>query len=66
MLQRDGPMCKMCGKDLTLQDAEGDHYPAAWRDGGRTVIENGRLVHKACHIRGRPAAAIDLLDIACL
>lgn len=59
MLQRDGPTCAMCRRELSLQDAEGDHYPTAWRDRGRTVIENGRLVHKTCHTRGRPAAASD-------
>jgi hypothetical protein len=64
MLQRDGLKCAMCGKGLTLQDAEGDHYPAAWRDGGPTVVENGRLVHRACHVRGRPAAASDLIEMS--
>jgi hypothetical protein len=63
MLKRDGPTCQMCGEDLTLDDAEGDHHPTPWRAAGRTLIENGRLVHKACHIRGRPAATADLIDL---
>ena len=61
MLQRDGAICPMCGKALSLADAEGDHYPIAWRDGGRTVTENGRMVHKTCHIRGRPGEVIDFI-----
>jgi 5-methylcytosine-specific restriction endonuclease McrA len=56
MLARDGTKCAECKEDLALEDAEGDHYPIFWRDGGRTEIENGRLVHKKCHARGRPFA----------
>jgi len=63
MIKRDGAICAMCRKELSLQDAEGDHYPIAWRDGGRTVIENGRMVHSTCHLRGRPAEAHDLIDL---
>lgn len=63
MLKRDGAKCRMCQKDLELSQAEGDHYPLAWRDGGPTEIENGRLVHKTCHVRGRPAAVADFIDI---
>jgi hypothetical protein len=64
MLERDGAKCAMCGKELALPVAEGDHYPVAWRDGGFTVVENGRLVHKTCHLRGRPAAVEDLDDLS--
>lgn len=60
VLKRDGPKCQMCQKDLVLSPAEGDHYPLAWRDGGPTEIENGRLVHKSCHVRGRPAECADV------
>jgi hypothetical protein len=60
MLKRDGDKCQMCGKELGSAPPEGDHYPLAWRDGGPTEIENGRLVHKACHVRGRPAACADV------
>lgn len=60
MLARDGAICPMCEKELAIQDGEGDHYPVAWRNGGRTVIENGRMVHKNCHLRGRPAEANDI------
>jgi 5-methylcytosine-specific restriction endonuclease McrA len=58
MLARDGSNCKECGDPLTLEDAEGDHYPKPWREGGRTEIDNGRLLHKKCHQRGRPLAAV--------
>jgi hypothetical protein len=47
-------------KELELSQAEGDHYPLAWRDGGPAEIENGRLVHKTCHMRGWPAAYADV------
>ena len=61
MLKRDGARCQMCQKDLGLSPFEGDHYPLAWRDGGPTEIENGRLVHTSCHVRGRPAASADVI-----
>jgi HNH endonuclease len=65
MLERGGGRCGMCAKEIVLSEAEGDHYPLAWRHGGPTEIENGRLVHKTCHIRGRPAASedVDPIDI---
>lgn len=49
-----GRKCVMCGDDTEFEDGEGDHYPIPHRDGGPTVIENGRFVCKACHPRGRP------------
>jgi len=61
MLKRDGAKCQMFQKDLGLSPFEGDHYPLAWRDGGPTEIENGRLVHTSCHVRGRPAASADVI-----
>jgi hypothetical protein len=63
MFKRDGPVCPMCRKDLALSDAEGDHYPVAWRDGGRTVIENGRMVHKTCPYAADPLEASNLTPI---
>jgi hypothetical protein len=47
--------CAVCNESVSTEDEEFDHYPLAYRDGGRTVVENGRLVHKECHPRGRPA-----------
>jgi hypothetical protein len=51
---RDGGKCAICGEEVADGEAEFDHHPTPYRDGGRTVIENGRLVHKECHPRGRP------------
>lgn len=52
--KRDGINCKICGEEVAEDQAEYDHFPVPHRDGGRTVIENGRLLHKACHPRSRP------------
>lgn len=51
---RDGGKCGVCGKEVSESDAEYDHFPVRHRDGGPTEIDNGRLVHSACHERGRP------------
>jgi len=48
--------CAKCDEQVRKDEAEYDHYPIPHRDGGRTIIENGRLVHKECHPRGRPVA----------
>ena len=52
----DQGLCAICGSAVEMSDAEYDHYPVPWRDGGKTIniVENGRLVHRACHPRGRP------------
>jgi hypothetical protein len=55
--ERDGKKCQICGEDVAEDQAEYDHYPRQHRDGGRTVLENGRLLHKDCHPRGRPPNA---------
>jgi len=47
-------VCVICTKELSRDEAEFDHFPTPHRDGGRTVPENGRAVHKQCHPRGRP------------
>lgn len=52
---RDAGKCAVCSEEASEDEAEYDHYPVPYRDGGRTVIENGRLVHTKCHPRGRPA-----------
>lgn len=46
--------CAVCKETVDEGDDEYDHFPVAYRDGGKTVVENGRLVHKHHHPRGRP------------
>lgn len=46
--------CQICMESVVIDDAEYDHYPIPYRDGGATEISNGRLVHARCHPRGRP------------
>jgi len=53
---RDDRKCSICSEKLDFNEAEFDHYPVPWRDGGRTEINNGRLVCSPCHPRGRPNA----------
>jgi hypothetical protein len=50
---RDGGICQVCETSVDAEDAEYDHYPVLFRDGGRTAIDNGRLVHRDCHPRGK-------------
>jgi hypothetical protein len=45
--------CAVCGEPVDVGDDEYDHFPVAYRDGGRTVVENCRLVHCHHHPRGR-------------
>lgn len=52
--ERSGGICQVCGKSLSEEDVEYDHFPVPHRDGGRTLPENGRAVHSKCHPRGRP------------
>jgi hypothetical protein len=47
-------ICAMCGEYVFEADEEFDHFPIPYRDGGRTEAQNGRLVHRTCHERGRP------------
>jgi hypothetical protein len=49
---RDGGTCQLCGKPTEAADAEYDHFPVPHALGGRTSIENGRLVCTRCHPRG--------------
>jgi hypothetical protein len=51
---RDRGLCGVCHEPVMDDDAEYDHFPVPWRDGGRTSIDNCRLVHERCHPRGRP------------
>ena len=52
--KRDADCCGICDKPVSDDEAEFDHFPIPHRDGGQTVVDNGRLVHKVCHPRGRP------------
>lgn len=55
LFAKAGGVCGVCRQPMEQGDeVEGDHFPIPWRDGGRTSIENGRLVHARCHPRGRP------------
>jgi len=51
---RDNKRCLVCQSKVSWEEAEIDHFPQAHRDGGPTTLENGSLVHKQCHSRGRP------------
>ena len=46
--------CAICKEEVFPEDEEYDHFPIPYRDGGPTKPDNGRLVHKECHPRGRP------------
>lgn len=52
--KRDAGHCQVCGESVLESEEEYDHFPVPHRDGGKTVVENGRLVHATCHPRGRP------------
>jgi hypothetical protein len=43
-------MCSLCNEDLAIGDAEFDHI-IPWIKGGRTLVENGRAVHRSCNRR---------------
>jgi hypothetical protein len=60
---RDAGACQLCRDNVPDGEAEYDHYPIPYRDGGKTEVSNGRLVHKQCHPRGRPPTAIQLSDL---
>ena len=44
--------CGICSEPVDRSDAEYDQFPLPHALGGKTVVENGRLVHAACHPRG--------------
>lgn len=52
--KRDGDKCAICEDKVPEDEEEYDHYPIPYRDGGRTLPVNGRLLHGKCHPRGRP------------
>ena len=51
---RDKGCCRICEKEVEEGDAEYDHYPVPHYLGGKTQVDNGRLVCSRCHPRGRP------------
>jgi hypothetical protein len=55
-VQNGQAACQVCGQPVTPDGVEYDHI-IPWIRGGRTVPENGRVVHVACHARGRPVAS---------
>jgi hypothetical protein len=54
IFKRDRGRCQVCHTEVESSEAEFDHHPIPWRDGGPTNVDNGRLVHRRCHPRGRP------------
>src|SRR5690606_8762706 len=49
IFERDQGICKICNEAVESDEIDFDHFPVAHRDGGRTVPDNGRLVHRKCH-----------------
>jgi hypothetical protein len=55
--------CGICNDPVDSSEAEYDHFPLPRTLGGKTVVENGRLVHAACDPRG-PVGAKDAAEEA--
>jgi hypothetical protein len=55
---RDKGICQICQKEVSEGDAEYDHYPVPHYLGGKTQVDNSRLVCTKCHPRGRPIEAV--------
>jgi hypothetical protein len=53
---RDNRKCQVCGKDISWEELE-IHHIQEHQNGGKTNLNNGVSVHKACHPKGQ--AAID-------
>jgi hypothetical protein len=51
---RDEGICHRCNKPVASDVQEVDHHPIAHVEGGRSIVANGRLVHRACNRPGRP------------
>ena len=58
---RDYKKCLMCEMDVVWQEVE-IHHVKPHAEGGRTILENGVLVHKNCH----PKASEDVKNAAVL
>ena len=52
--KRQSGLCAVCNETVSAEDEEFDHFPIPYRDGGRTTMDNGRMLHRDCHPRGRP------------
>ena len=65
MYENQNGRCAICSEEMSLDEADADHHPTRYSFGGKTDLDNGRLVHKTCHERGRLAvqpASQDGLD----
>ena len=51
---RDSTQCQVCHQKVAWDIAE-IHHVKQHKDGGRTVIDNGVLVHDYCHPKGKAA-----------
>ena len=56
---RDGRQCKVCDVEVLWKEVEIHHIEPHGK-GGKTELENGVLVHKACH----PKSASETADLA--
>jgi hypothetical protein len=52
IFERAHGVCEICAEPVDFSDAEYDHFPLPHALGGKTVVENARLVHATCHPRG--------------
>ena len=48
--ERQGGVCKICGKNFEIGQMEADHI-TPWCDGGRTIAENCQMLCKECNRR---------------
>jgi len=48
--ERQGGVCKQCGKPFAIEEMEGDHIDP-WHSGGKTSAENCQMLCKACNRR---------------
>lgn len=46
--ERQGGICKKCGKHFDIEEMDGDHI-TPWSKGGKTVAENCQMLCKACN-----------------
>ena len=53
---RDDKKCLVCGITVVWSDVE-IHHVKPHSQGGKTVLENGALVHKNCHPKSKEAVA---------
>jgi len=46
--EKQGGLCKMCGKSFAIEEMEGDHI-TPWSQGGKTDKDNCQMLCKACN-----------------